>query len=510
MRMISVERVEEGAVDSLLPNGSFTTWYGGLPAPSGFRAPSEASESTLTRERNVDQTGYIVRQTWTGLGVDADPAEAFGVTVELQPNTTYRLEVVASASANFGAGISAAEVEGAGATRLLARRVVEVRGEASTQLSGTFATILGGPVMLSSYALGDGKLPGSVVWSSWRLGEAAEATVPIAIADRPERRLLVNQALDQIRGQSALYGGLEAWSAATEPMRKHAGGLLGDAALKGKSILGQQGYVSGRTELAWLEKNSTPEALEDCADAREAILRAERALDARGVLLIVVPVPERIQFYVDLVNPKSAELPVNFAGHAAFIADLLAKDVVVVDVAPLLSSMRSAGKSIFWRGDTDVPSATLHAIADEVAPMLSTLGLIPPKDLTQTYSLKVDTIPLEQRLVQALPRELRSEVAPEFHEVRSVRDASGEIFQPASESPVLAVGSLAVLHQVRGASFAARLSMALGFPVALQEKTLPDTEIPAWLAADNVPEVAAAKYVVFCLPERSLAEGDWK
>jgi len=510
MRMISVERVDDGASDSLLPNGSFATWYGGLPAPPGFRAPSAATESTLTRERNADRTGYIARQTWTGPGLDADPTQAFGATVNLKPNTTYRLEVVALATAGLGAGISAVEVDQSGAARTIARSVVEVRGDASAQHVGAFTTRAGGPIILSSYALGDSKFPGSVVWNSWHLIETTEATAPVTLADRPERRLLVNQALDQIRGQSELYGGLEAWGAATEPMRKHAAGLLGDEALKGKSILGQEGYVSGRAELAWLEKYSMPEALESRAEAREAILQAERALNARGVQLIVVPVPERIQLYFDCVNSVSTELPRNLAGHAAFVEDLLANDVVVIDVAPILWSMKAAGKPIFWRGDTDVPSATLHAIADEVAPMLSSLGLVVPGGLTQVYSLKVDTIPLEQRLVHELPAEHRGQVAAEFHEVQSVRDASGELFQPAPASPVMAVGSLAVLHQVRGASFAARLSMALGFPVALPERNMPDTEIPAWLAAGKAPELAAAKFVVFCFPLRSLAEGGWK
>ena len=510
MRMISVERVEEGAVDSLLPNGAFATWYGGRPAPSGFRAPSSAAESTLMRERNADHTGYIVRQTWTGPGVDADPAEAFGATVNLKPSTTYRLEVLASATAGLGAGISAMEVDPNGATRVIARNVVGIQGEASAQHVGTFRTVAGGPVMLSSYALGGSTFPGFVVWTSWRIIETAETSTPIAFADRPERRLLVNQALDQLRGQSTLYGGLEAWGAATETMRKHAGGLLGDAALKGKSILGREGYVSGRAELSWLEKHSMPGVSAERADAREAILRAERALAARGVQLIVVPVPERVELYFDLVDPKSAELPVNLTGYAMFVEDLLAKDVVVVNVAPLLWSLKGAGKPIFWRGDTDVPSATLHALADEVAPMLSSLGLVVPGAMAQAYSLKVDTIPLEQRLLHDLPAEQRDQVPPEFHDIQSVRDASGELFQPASGSPVLAVGSLAALHQVRGASFAARLSMALGFPVALPEKNLPDNVIPDYLAAGKAPEVAAAKFVVFCFPERALAEGGWK
>ena len=510
MRVISVERVLDDAADSLLPNGAFSTWYGGLPAPSGFRAPSADSGVTLTRERNGDHAGYVVRQTWTGSGLDSEPAEAFGVTVTLKGNTTYHLEVVASATVGLSAAISAVEMELSGASRVIARSVVEIRGEDPTQQVGTFTTLAGGPVILSSYALGGSTFPGSVVWRSWRLVETAKAMAPVAIADRPGRRLFMNQALDQIRGQSALYGGLQGWGAATEPNRKHSAGLLGDEASKGKSILGMDGYVFGRAELAWLEKSSMPDTAGARGRAHDAILRAERALSARGVQLIVVPVPERVQFYFDLVDPRSAALPVNLAGHAAFVEELLAKDVVVVDVAPLLWSMKAAGNPIFWRGDTEVPSATLQALAGQVAPVFNTLGVSTPSDLETTYALKVDTIPIEQRLVHDLPAALRGQVPPEFHDVQSVRDTSGVLFQPAPESPVLAVGSLAALHQVRGASLAARLAMALGFPVAMPDQYLPDTDIPAYLAAGTAPEAAAAKFVVFCFPERALAEGEWK
>ena len=75
---------------------------------------------------------------------------------------------------------------------------------------------------------------------------------------------------------------------------------------------------------------------------------------------------------------------------------------------------------------------------------------------------------------------------------------------------MLAAGSLAILHHVRGASFAAHLSRALGFPVALPEKHLPDPEIPAWLASGQADELATAQWVVFCVPERSLTLEGWK
>jgi hypothetical protein len=232
-------------------------------------------------------------------------------------------------------------------------------------------------------------------------------------------------------------------------------------------------------------------------------------LNARGITLIVVPVPERVQLYFDHVYQPSGKLPVNLAVHAALVEQLLSRDVLVFDPAPLLWAMKSEGKRVYWRSDPEMPSATLHAMADQVAPLLTSLGATVPEVERKAYSIKVDTIALEQRLVVGLPEALRASVEKEVHGVQSVRDETGELFQPAPDSPVLVAGSLGVLHQLRGASFAARLSMALGFPVALPTRNLPDTELLAYLASDAASEQDWVKYVVFCIPEQTLFQDGW-
>ncbi len=509
--MISVERADGG--DALLPNGDFEDWFAGLPAPTGFHAPAEVSESTLVRDVKADHLGargYTARQTWTGPGVAAGPGEGFSVTVSLAPDTRYRLEVIASATTGLAAAIQAVEDGGGGQLRTLARSVVEVRGESPARFEGTFTTRSGGPVILSSYVLAGSSFPGTVIWSAWRLEESTEPIESANVADASPRRVLVDQALDQIRAQTALYGGVGAWTEATAPNRKNAARILREEGAKGESILGYEHFVSTREELDWFERHSAPCLPDSFGPARAAIRRAERALNANGIQLLVIPVPERIQLSFDAVNRPSAELPMNLAAHAAFVEQMLAEDVLVLDPVPMLWAMKSTGTPIFWNGDGDLPSATLQTLAEWCAPRLLEMGLVVPEDLRQTYTVKVDEIPLEQRFVVGLPAEFRTSIPEAVHAVQSVRDAQGGLFQPAAASPVLAAGSLAIQHHLRGASFAAHLSMALGFPVALPEKHLPDTEIPAWLAAGKAPELAAVRFVVFCVPERALVMDGWK
>lgn len=510
-RMISVERADGG--DALLPNGDFEEWYAGLPAPTGFHTPAENSESTLVRDvkaGHLGARGYTARQTWTGPGFAAGPRDGFSVTVNLAPDTRYRLEVIASATTGLAAAIRAVEVGEGGQLRTLARSVVEVRGESPARFEGAFTTRSGGPVILSSYALANSSFPGTVIWSAWRLEESAKPIEFANVADASPRRVLVDQALDQVRSQAALYGGVEAWTEATAPNRKNAARILREEGAKGDSILGYEHFVSTREELAWFEQYSAPLLPDAFAMARAAILRADRALNARGIQLVVIPVPERIQLKFDAVNRPSADLPVNLAAHTAFVEQMLAEDVLVLDPAPMLWAMKSAGSPIFWDGDGDLPSATLQALAEWCAPRLLEMGLVVPDELRQTYTIKVDEIPLEQRFIAGLPAEYRSSIPEVVHQVQSVRDAQGGLFQPVNNSPVLAAGSLAIQHHLRGASFAAHLSKVLGFPVALPEKHLPDMEIPAWLAAGKASELTSARVVVFCLPERALVLDGWK
>lgn len=512
-RMISVEHAGGASGGGLLPQGEFEDWHAGLPAPAGFHAPAEISDSTVIRDVKAGHpgaTGYTARQTWQGPGTDAAPQDCFGVRVNLAPQTQYRLEVVATATAGLAAAIQAVEEGAGGQLRTLARSVVEVRGESPARFEGVFTTQAGGMVLLSSYALAGSVFPGTVIWTSWHLEESTQPIEPANVADVTPRRALLNQALDQVRTQTALYGGLEAWTEATAPNRKNAARILREEGAKGDSILGYEQFVSTRDELSWFEQYSAPRLPDAFGPARAAIRRAERALNARGIQLVVIPVPERIQLSFDAVYRPSTELPLNLSGHSQFVEQLLAEDVLVLDPAPMFWAMKSSGTPLFWNGDGDMPSATLQTLAAWCAPRLVESGLVTPDGLREAYTVKVDAIPLEQRHASGLPEALRTSIPEEIHAVQSVRDAQGELFQPVNNSPVLAAGSLAILHHVRGASFAAHLSMALGFPVALPEKHLPDMEIPAWLASGTASELASARWVVFCIPERSLVLEGWK
>lgn len=78
--------------NGLIPNGGFTAWVVGRPAPEGFRAPSATLDHSrvyplLATDR--DRDGHSVKQLWKA-NDQSDPGDSlFGIEVDVKPNTDY-------------------------------------------------------------------------------------------------------------------------------------------------------------------------------------------------------------------------------------------------------------------------------------------------------------------------------------------------------------------------------------------------------------------------------------
>lgn len=170
---------------NLIANGSFVTWDEGQHVPRhwtmGHGYPLE--EMPFKLERIEDPTyddGYAVRQTW--LESDATMAfqRVFGQTIEgLEPNTGYRLDVVAHNESKNVVIISAFEMEdyetgyvgsGEAAERLNLEAATITPSTGLVTYTGSFITNDSGTVKLGARVRDeDPDLPCSVIWDSWTL-----------------------------------------------------------------------------------------------------------------------------------------------------------------------------------------------------------------------------------------------------------------------------------------------------------------------------------------------------
>lgn len=137
-------------------------------------------------------------------------------------------------------------------------------------------------------------------------------------------------------------------SALAEPLRRSIETLL----LRPDELFAFDGWVARRHSLAhdlvWNfpgPEGAAPraEAIQDPRHPIHAIRSYARQLAARGVELLVVPVPTRTEVYPDRL-PGVPPVPADFAGHGPgttfLLATLAAEGIEVVDLLPTLAAAR--------------------------------------------------------------------------------------------------------------------------------------------------------------------------
>jgi hypothetical protein len=510
MALVSMDPAASASESELLPNGDFGEWYGGLAYPTDFEVPQNGSVSRVERDLKSGQlgtSGYTARQNWTAFDIAEPPPARFGTTVELEANTAYLLSIVAAADAGMASTVDAYRLDGSRAPLLLAGNIVEIQGEGSQRFEGRFYNREKGPVLLRSRASPLANLPGAVTWSTWSLRPSnLEVEMPAA----SQHDTWVQNSMDHVQGQFALYGGTGAWAKALYPLQKNLGRIYRETgAQEGSAILGYGQYVFQKTELAYARNvrdfvRTSVDGVPAYRPSFRALLQLDRQLAKREIELVLVPLPDRIHLYADRVFTGATDLPPSYLPHTRLVSELLTHGAHVVDLGPLMMHLRAEGQAVYWRGDYGVPSDTLAAISRHIAPLIKPANASGPG-----FVRSVEEMPLYQRAVLRLPTEQRKMVDAETRQLHKVRKSDESLFEPAERSSVLVPGALGTVYAELGASFAAQLSHDLGYPVSVPARPLKDQEIPAYLAQESVPELEGTHTVVFCFPEYTLLRPGW-
>lgn len=170
---------------NLIANASFVTWDEGQHVPRhwtmgfGFNLDDMPFELEPIEDPTYDD-GHAVRQTWLASDEALAFQRVFGQTIEgLEPNTGYRLDVVAHNESKNVIIISAFEMEdyetgrvgsGTAAERLNLEAAVITPSTGLVTYTGSFITNESGTVKLGARVRGeDPELPCSVIWDSWTL-----------------------------------------------------------------------------------------------------------------------------------------------------------------------------------------------------------------------------------------------------------------------------------------------------------------------------------------------------
>ncbi|MEM8960654.1 MAG: hypothetical protein AAGD38_04180 [Acidobacteriota bacterium] len=208
------------------------------------------------------------------------------------------------------------------------------------------------------------------------------------------------------------------------------------------------------------EASRAPRA--DERDPLPAILDFHRQLEAKGIRLLLVPVPTKAAVYADRLpgDPPAGRLD---AADRRFIEVLRDEGVEVVDLAPVFAAAQS--DALYCRQDTHYAPQGIALASAAILAALDTPDWLAAEGTT--YELRDETLTIEGDLWLMLPEPRPAQEELTFTQVVDVGPID-------PESPVLVLGdSHALVFHVggdlhaEGGGLADRLAAELGFPVDL-------------------------------------------
>jgi len=255
-------------------------------------------------------------------------------------------------------------------------------------------------------------------------------------------------------------------------------------------------------------------------DPRVAILDLHRALRARGIDLVVMPTPTKPSIHPEQLGGLSASTPRN-ASFAPFSDQLQAEGVLVLDLSPLLSELKTArGAPLYLATDTHWRPETMTVVAGRLAAFIEEHVQLPPEDVSyRSATLEVVNQGDTTRLL-----DLKSPAVlfpSETVRIRQISPVNGTRWRSDPDAAVLLLGdsftniySLETMGWGESAGLAEQLSYELGRSVDRISQNDGGAHAPREQLATELSRgrdrLAGKRVVVYQFSERELSYGDWR
>ncbi len=259
-------------------------------------------------------------------------------------------------------------------------------------------------------------------------------------------------------------------------------------------------------------------------DPRAALIELRDALQARGIALVVVPVPLKPTIYPDryVRRAENAVEPMRNTSQAAWLDAVRAEGIDIVDLtADFWQARQIDDVPLYLRSDTHWTPAGVDLASDLLADHIESLDL-DWAGAPRTYSTATrqarnqgDTLAL-LNLPQA-----QADRAAERVTLTQVLDPEGQGWQPDPTAEILLLGdsfaniySLEALGWGTAAGLTEQLSLRLGRPLdALRQNDAGSYATRQLLAAQRQQgrdRLAGKRLVIYQFASRELAIGDWR
>jgi hypothetical protein len=265
-------------------------------------------------------------------------------------------------------------------------------------------------------------------------------------------------------------------------------------------------------------------AAELTPDPRPAILAFHRALAARGIALVLFPVPDKASLQPRQLHGRaasSAEMPIpRNPDWRRFVDELGAAGVAVFDPAPVTLLANEPPR--FLVQDTHWTPSWMETVARELASFTTRVAHLPPAAPHPSWRSVAQPVARVGDIVDMLKLpEDQTVFAPQTVTVDEIQDQSGTEWQPDEKADVLLLGdsftnvfSLEPMGWGTAAGLAPHLAVALGRAVDVMAQNdsgaFATRQALARELASGSDRLAGKRVVIWELASRELAVGDWK
>jgi alginate O-acetyltransferase complex protein AlgJ len=279
------------------------------------------------------------------------------------------------------------------------------------------------------------------------------------------------------------------------------------------------GTIEGRERAA--REAGGPEI---AADPRPAILAFANALAARGIALVLFPVPDKAMLEPRQLHGRgpaggARAVPRN-PSWRAFVDELQAAGVTVFDPAP--GALAAGEPPRFLVQDTHWTPEWMRAVAGDLARVVARDGRLPALAAPPRWREVERPVARVGDIVDMLKLpEGQTVFAPQAVTTRAVVDGAGSDWEPDEKADVLLLGdsftnvySLDAMGWGTAAGLAPHLALALGRPVDViaqnDSGAFATRQALARELASGADRLAGKRVVVWELASRELLVGDWK
>jgi hypothetical protein len=254
-------------------------------------------------------------------------------------------------------------------------------------------------------------------------------------------------------------------------------------------------------------------------DPRPAVLELHRALAARGIRLVLFPVPDKAALAPAELHGRSVGEVASNRDYARFVTEMRAAGVLVFEPAP--AEIHGGEPPRYMAQDTHWTPAWREVVAARLAALVREKVPLPERPAPR---LRTALTPVERvgDLVDMLKLpEGQTLYLPQKLVVRQVQDAQGAPWAPSETADVLLLGdsftnvfSLGAMGVGESAGLAPHLAIALGRDVDVLAQNdsgaFATRKLLSEALAAGEDRLAGKKVVIWELASRELAVGNWK